>query len=529
MELPTLTSPERLWWLAAAVFVLWRLAQPPRPRAALATAHPAQWRLAQERLRRRPQRFRALRWLLLCLACAMLGLAAAGPVDAGSRAARRVTFLVDGSASMGARDASGRTAFARAIERARELAQRAPKHLEVEAVVLRGGSIERRRGDSARSLVDVGEPSGSLPAPLADLAAALEREDSLVWSLGDGQSGDGAAPLVGAWTPIVSAARNVALLDPQVDRDAPRNRLRVRALLASFADEPLRVSLRVEGATAGEDREAELGARKSMPVEWDLERRPEGGTVRIVVAAPADVLSGDDAFEILVPPQPRARIAVQAEESAAPFAAAAGKALAESVGGSLVEAAPGASVGFLIVEGGLGELPSDPGPMVSFGRSRAGALPWPSPLVVDWDRSEPMFDGLDLSELEIAHALTGSLPTGKTLMTGQLPDGSLAPLAVAVDGPRGRAVHFAFRLQDSSLGLLAAFPQMLLRCHESSQPGRGVVETRRGDVPSSESDLQFAAAVAERTLDLEVDPPRNHAAWLVLAALALLAVRSGVR
>ena len=529
MELPTLTSPERLWWLLAVALVLWLLAQPPRPRTSLATAHPAQWRLAQERIRRRPQRFRALRWALLCLACAMLGFAAAEPLDAAQRTLRRVTFLVDGSASMGARAEAGRTAFERAVERARQLAQLAPAHVEVETVVLRGGTIERRRGDSARSLVDVGQPAGLLPASLAELAAASSAEDALVWTIGDGQAGAGEAPPAGGWTRIASGVRNVALLDPAVDRDAPRNRLRVGAVVRSFADEPMRVRLQVEGAATGDVRELELGPRASAPVEWDLERRPEGGTVRVSLAAPGDALVRDDWFELVVPPQPRARIAVQAEEITAPFATAAGKALAESVGGSLVDAAPGVAVGFLLVEGGLGELPADPGPMVSFGRSRPGAAPWPSPLVVDWDRREPMFDGLDLSELEIAHALTGALPAGRTLITGQLPDGSLAPLAVAVDGARGRAVHFAFRLQDSSLGLLAAFPQMLLRCYESSQPGRGVVDVRGGDVPISESALGSASATADRALDLQAEPPRNLAAWLVLLALALLAVRSGVR
>lgn len=529
MELPTLTSPERLWWLLAVLLVLWLLAQPPRPRTALATAHPAQWRLAQERIRRRPQRFRALRWALLCLACAMLGLAAAEPVDSAHRALRRVTFLVDGSASMGARDDAGRTAFDRAIERARQLAQTVPAHVEVEAVMVRGGTVERRRGDSARSITDPGLPVGSLPAPLGELAAAASQEDAIVWTIGDGQGGAGEAPSTGAWTRIASGARNVALLDPAVDRDAPRNRLRVRAVVRSFADEALRVRTLVDGAASDTARELELAPRASAPVEWDLERRPEGGTVRVSIATPGDALAEDDWFELVVPPQPRARIAVQAEEATAPFATAAGKALADSVGGSIVDAAPGVAVGFLLVEGGLGELPADPGPMVSFGRSRPGAAPWPSPLVVDWDRKEPIFEGLDLSELEIAHALTGALPAGKTLLTGQLPDGSLAPLAVAVDGARGRAVHFAFRLQDSSLGLLAAFPQMLLRCYEASQPGRGVVEVRNGEVPGAESALGPAAPSDERRLDLQAEPPRNLAAWLVLLALALLAVRSGVR
>ena len=69
MELPSLSSPERLWWLVALLPLLYLLAQPPRPRQALFTAHASQWQRALQQLKRRPPRFRALRWLLLSLSC----------------------------------------------------------------------------------------------------------------------------------------------------------------------------------------------------------------------------------------------------------------------------------------------------------------------------------------------------------------------------------------------------------------------------------------------------------------------------
>jgi len=156
VELPSLSSPERLWWLVALLPVLYLLAQPPRPQKTLFTAHAAQWQRALQQLQRRPPRFRALRWLLLSLACIVLAVASAGPVQAGTAGVERVVFLVDGSMSMGARAGSGTTAFLRAVESVRALASRIPAHVEVETVVARSGSIERLGGPFARAWTNPG-------------------------------------------------------------------------------------------------------------------------------------------------------------------------------------------------------------------------------------------------------------------------------------------------------------------------------------------------------------------------------------
>lgn len=530
MELPSLTSPDRLLWLAPAVGLLWWLAQPPRPRQRLWTAHAAQWRLAMERARRSPPRFRAIRWLLATLACAMLGLAAAQPVSAGGDLPNRVVFLVDGSASAAAIGPDGVSAFDAAIRRVRHEAGMIPDHVDVQVVIARGRTIARWSGAAARAMIDAGEPGGELPADLSALASSVATQRTLVWSIGDGQPPSGTPPTAGLWIPVGRVGANAALVAVEFEDSWPLSRCKIRGRVVSHANVAMKGAVRVEGAVvASVDRQIELAPRAEVPIEIEADRIASGGRLRLTLACDGDALPADDVCEFDVPPLPQTRIAVLAEEEGLGFGAAAGKALAAAVGGSVVEAVPGNPVGFLIVEGGLGSMPVDPGPMVAFGQKRDGAEAWPSPLVVDWDRADPVWNGLDLSELEIAHALRNALPPGRTLLQGQLPDGSLAPLAVVEEGTRGKAYHFAFRLQDSNLGLLAAFPQMLLRCYEQSQPGQERVVMRTRELAASESDLSRIEPTSERSGARWAAQPADLSAWCAAIALALLALRSGVR
>lgn len=535
MELPSLSSPERLWWLVALLPLLYLLAQPPRPRQALFTAHASQWQRALQQLKRRPPRFRALRWLLLSLSCVLLALASAGPALAGESGVERVVFLVDGSMSMGARASGGTTAFVRAAEAVRAVASRIPEHVDVETVVARSGSIERLGGPSARAWTNPGEPAGSLPSSLAELASACAREGTLVYVFGDGQAGRSAAPTGVPFVAVGESASNVALVEVATVDGWPLANLVLRATVRSFSDQSMRGTIGwrgdatpASGIAASADVALEPGASKT--IEFVCERSASGGSIQVQCALDGDALDADDVVEVAFGPLPRTQIAVQAEGDDATFAKAAGKALADAVGGAVVEAKPGASVGFLLVDGGTGSLQKDPGPALTFGLARKDSQPWPSPLVVDWDRADPIFEGVDLSELEIAQAVAGALPLGRALMTGQLPDGTSAPLCVLEEGARGRAVHFAFRLQDSNLGLLAAFPQILLRCFERTQPqGRSlVVRTQVADPAESDLSKLRGGAALPAPSDWST-PPRDLAAWFVFAALSLLVLRSGLR
>ena len=109
MDLPDLTSPENLLWLLLLPILYW-LARPPRPRQAVTTPHLAQWLRARDRLRRRPVRFRWLRFLLLLLAYAASVVALSGPSYGGREGPTALAVVLDASASMGA--GRGRTGIA---------------------------------------------------------------------------------------------------------------------------------------------------------------------------------------------------------------------------------------------------------------------------------------------------------------------------------------------------------------------------------------------------------------------------------
>jgi hypothetical protein len=531
MELPTLTAAHQLWWLLALLPVLFWLAQPPRPRRVLWTAHASQWRLAQEALRRQPPRFRALRWLLLSMAAVCAVLAAADPVWPAGIGPSRLFVLLDASASTAARGADGEASpFEREVAAVRELCDALPLHVAVDVAIARDGAIARRSGAAARALSDVGTPSGLLPAPLRELAAAGARPDTQVWTLSDSQMPMASAPMAGAWTQFGAVRDNAALESVTIEDRWPLGDLLVRARAIAFAPQPMQGQLTIEGAIQSSVQQPiTLPPGQFVELEIPLVRAAAGGRLTITLELAGDALATDNGYRFQLPPLPQTRIAVQADEDDQGLAKKSGAALAVVTGGQWIEARPGESVGFLIVEGGKGGLPAEPGPMLSFGRAREDSTPWPAPVGIDWNRRDPLFGGLDFSELEVLHALRDALPQGETLMSAQFPDGTRAPLAVLRRGPSGSALHFAFRLQDSNLALLPAFPQLLLRTYERSQPGSHGIALEQAASPLAESDLRRFDDTPARTVPAFPVASRNLAPWCLFAALVLMALRCGVR
>ncbi|MEQ1633449.1 MAG: hypothetical protein ABL997_13815, partial [Planctomycetota bacterium] len=491
MELPTLISAFQLWWLLVLLPVLFWLAQPPRPRKLLYTAHPGQWRLAQEALRRRPPRFRALRWLLISLAALFATIAAAEPVLQQGLGPTRLFVLLDATASTGAKSADGEfSPFERSLAAVREVFAALPPHVDRDIAIARDGAITRRSGSASFASESL-EPSGALPAPLSELAAAAARADTVVWTLSDAQAPASAAPAEGAFTSFGGRKDNAALASVTIEDRWPLGDFVLRARTVAFSLAPMQGTLSIEGAVrVAVQQPMTLQPGEPIEIEVPLIRTAEGGRLEVVLRVAGDALASDDVFSFELPPLPRTRIAVQGDETGTALAAKAGAALAEVTGGTVVEARPGEAVGFLLIEGGGGGVPVEPGPMLSFGRSRDGATPWPLPVGIDWKRSDPLFAGLDFSELFVAHALRDSLPDGEPLLFAQLQDGTTAPLAVVCTGQNGSAVHFAFRLQDSNLALLPAFPQLLLRAYERSQPGSRAIAVVQQPSPLSEADLR---------------------------------------
>src|SRR5262245_12383380 len=248
MELPTLTAPEWLWSLGAVLPLLWWLAQPPRPRRVLWTAHRAQWLLAQAALRRRAARFHALRWLLLAATAVLVAFAVAAPTAPARPGPARLRVLLDGSASMAAVDAGGTTAFQRAVALVRQRLAALPAHVDVAVVAYGHGGFRRWAGAAARALAAPGEPGGDLPAPLAELAAHAAGGDTAVWTVTDGQGGDAALPQHGAVTCVGRAGDNAAIVGVALTDAWPAPELHLDVALQNFGAGAARGTFLCRGA-----------------------------------------------------------------------------------------------------------------------------------------------------------------------------------------------------------------------------------------------------------------------------------------
>ncbi|MCB9878380.1 MAG: hypothetical protein H6835_12345 [Planctomycetes bacterium] len=538
----TLAHPEWLWALLALP-LLWWLSRPPRPRRHLWTAHLAQWQAALSALRRRPPRGAPLRFLLLALALVAAALAAGGATLPGAPGPRRLLVLFDGSASMAARDADGRSAFERARARLRERLAAVPPHVAVTLLRL-GGPMLRRYDAAARAGMDLGAPDGALvvdPGLLArELAAGGADADGdapVLWTLTDGQ-GQRALPTVGALDTFPTVGANAALLDVRLDDRWPLPALRLTVEAVAFAPgaAPIELQALVEGAvvaTAPQRRAAPSGQRETFVFE--LQRAPEGGALRVAVSLPdlapdGDLLPADDAREVLLPPLPAPRIAVLGDQDAGPFVEVAAEALAEEVGGSVVPVDTGDEVGLLLVDGGVVAVPPGRARALTFGTDLDGRRepePWQAPAGIDWAREHPLTRGLDLSELRVERAFHDLLPAGEAFLWADGPDGP-TPLAVVVDGPQP-SVHFAFRLRDANLPLLAAFPQLLRRAFVQSHGAAALPVWAGAPPPPGEQDLTAPATAPDRPLPPFGREDRELGGWLVLAGLCALALRAWVR
>ncbi|MSR38000.1 MAG: hypothetical protein EXS02_04080 [Planctomycetes bacterium] len=532
MELPTLTSPLQLWWLALLLPLIFWLHLPPRPRQVHWTAHLPQWLLAERTVRRRPPRFRALRWLLLTLAVIAVVMAQSGPLSKSQPGPRKLLVLLDGSASMAAPGAD--SCFARAIEIVRKKIATLPLHIEVE-VVLIGAEVTRMSGSFARALAVSYEPMGELPAPLSEFAKAASADpETAVWLLTDGQVAAGKVPGLPAgvgYQSIGQPKTNVALTVEQIEDAWPRPQLRLQIVVHNFGPR-VPCHLRVSGAlsAAVPDQLLDLPDMGSSEIRLDLLRSPAGGEITLRVQADGDALASDDVVLLRVSPLPVPRIAVLADDQGKVFVTAAATALAEEVGGSVVDGKSGEQVSFLLIEGGSTELTAGSEAFAAFGVRSGGASAesYAQPTGIDWERSSPLLKGLDLSDLYIQNALLAPLPLGLVLMQGLDSSGASRPLMVLCNGAHAASLHTAFRLQDSNLPLLPAFPQILRRMLVAAQGG-GIAIPKPARPSLFESDLTRIPAPREVGL-LPLGAPGDDLAPLcLLCAAALVALRLCLR
>lgn len=525
----TLEHPEFLWALLALP-LLWWLSRPPTPRKRVLTAHLQQWQLAMRALRRRPPRGSLLRFLLLAVAVAAAAFAAAGPVLPGTPGPDRLVVLLDASRSMAA-STGGESAFARARQAVAARMATLPDHVDV--TLLRcGGDLRRRHGEAARQLTDLGRPSGALGVDLAALADSLRDERTAVWTLTDGQA-QVRVPKGGALDVFDARGDNASIVGVRVEDAWPLPQLQVAVDVMVHATDGVEVGLFARGAIEGGEERRVVPFRDSQltTVRLDLRRTAAGGELEFRVVLADDVLPEDDARLVRLPPLPAPRIAVLADAEAGPFAAVAAKALADEVQGRVVPPTAGGEVGMLLVDGGAAELEPGAARAMTFGTRLGGAPepePWPSPEGIDWARQHPVTRGLDLSELRVDRAWRSVLPEGEVLLWAEQ-EGQQVPLGVLVQGRGTASMHFAFRLQDANLPLLAAFPQLLRRGFVRSYGDAAALVVEGRDPPAGELDLRYAQRAVSRPLPRFGEAGRSLARWGVVAGLLALGLRALVR
>lgn len=527
----TFTDPHRLWWLVVLPLLYW-LALPPRPRQSAWTPHLAQWREAQRTLRRRPPRLSGLRFLLLAIAATAAVVAHAGPMSVAREGATRLVVVCDTSTSMAAQQANGATAFASATAALREGLASVPPHTDV--TLLRcGGALHRRHGASARALHDLGGPAGALAADLAALAEAIASEPrTAVWTVTDGQ-GQSRLPAVGALSCVPARGPNAAVLAVRATDGWPLPGLSLAVDVVAFAEAPCTVEVTVVGAvTATPAQRVDLVAGTTATLPFALERAPLGGPLEVRVTLPGDVLPADDRWVAVLPPLPAPRIAVLADAEAGPFAHVAAQALAAEVAGTVVDATAGAAVGLLLVDGGVAAIAPGKVRALCFGSRldpTAAIEPWLEPRIADWDRTGPLTTGLDLSDLQVQTAFPATLPPGEAFLWAADAAGGRVPLAVVCGGDETASVHFAFRLQDSNLPLLPAFPQLLRRAFVRAHGTAARLEVTSPPAAQGEQDLRAGVTAVDRPLPQFAAQPRSMAGWCLLVGLLALAVRAFVR
>ncbi len=548
----TLDHPWRLLGLLILPVLYW-LALPPRPRRESLTAHLGQWQAALSRIGRRPVRFRRLRFWLLALAAGALALASAEPRVGARPGAAELVILLDDSASLGAvdelrgepRDGPGAgpsTAFVRARARIAEVLAARPAGVEVRlARCAAEARIHRGTDEELLEALGEGPRCEGLRVDLAALARELAGDPArAVWTLTDARGGVD-LPTDGGLTVTSGefAGPNRGLVDLTLRDSWPLPDLRLDVQVLGPAGES--PSLAVAGAAV---------PAQDAVATWDFDpsagvwrgslalRRVAGGVCSVEIAGPRDPLEADDLVRLPIPPPPAPRIGLLAAGVPDSSLGLAAEALADLAGGGeVVDGAAGGEFGLLLADDGTLIWPAG-GRLWGFGSRFVGegepvsgpGTPRREPLAVDWDREHPLTRGVDLSELVVRAALAvEDLPSGPGVMP--LIHSTAGPLLVAVERGDLRALVAAFRLGDSNLPLLPAFPQLLRRSLSWCYGVEGLLDRAGpldGLLDREESDLSRSAGAEPgdlRPIPPLRDPGARLAVPLVLLAMLLLGIR----
>ena len=517
--------------------LVWWLLRPPGHGRPWLTYRLELWLRAARELGLLHPRRSTPRALPAILAAVSLALAAAGPHWGAKAGPDRLLVLLDRSPSMGARGHSGRTRFELALDRLLAEVVLLPPEVELR-VVLAGGERLGLEGGQAGRFEEWAErlaawgPALSGRGELAGLVEGLAARGTPLLVLTDraGPERSLAPEADGVCLRTLGeAVDNGSLLDlvPLPTWPAPEVEAQARVRPGGGAR-----SLEVRALASGEIlARGTVGpaAGPSDPVEVPLSWPRRAGPVEIHLTPP-DAFGLDDVLLFTPLPPPGLRVALRAgdpDEGPSPLARAAAHALATGEGRVVLEEE---DPDLVVVEGGqLSSLPDQARPAwLLLGTAVAGLtaetlLKAPEPGA--WDSQHALLSGLDLSQVGVDRALRvepGSWP-GRVLFrtaTGH-------PLLLATESDP-KVVHLLFLPQHSSLGAELLWPRFLHRCLGwFSGSGKEQVDARRpgGAAPDpEESDLDPGPSLLERPLPEFGRPGHDLSAWLLFAALVLLAL-----
>jgi Ca-activated chloride channel homolog len=414
--------------------------------------------------------------LLQILALLALSVALARPaVTVMGQGAKKVVVVLDSSASMKATDVAP-SRFARAQREALNLVGRLGDGAEV--MVIEAGiqprvrapfTRDRERIDAAIGGVAAHDLPGRLAEALRTARALVGRDPGAeihVFTDGADQAALGAQGDDSRvrWTGVGRRGRNVAITTLSVRRNY-LGTFDSQAFLsvANFSDETQSFSLRL---TLND----ELIAEKALTLEPQVRRalvlpfsHPGGGVVRARINV-VDDLAVDDVAHAVIPP-PRTIAALLVSQGNLFLEKALRTDPQVTVETRTPETYQGGMEGFDVVvldsasPGRLGEgrfvlvnaAPADV-PLEVLGRIEA-------PVIMDWDRSHPIMQQVDLAKVALEEALrVRPLAAGKTLV-----EAVGGPLVYLLEEPRRKAVFFGFDLFRTDFPLRVAFPLMLAR------------------------------------------------------------------
>ncbi len=496
--------------LAVPILLLWMLR---RRREEVLVPTNFLWRKSLEDERVSPLLRKLTAGILLLLqlaALALLALAAAEAVlrTGETRAARRVVVLLDRSASMGTREADGRTRLDLARDRIGTLLdtfRRGDRAMLVafdrRARILSGFTEDTR---ALRRLLSDLEPAdlGTDPAEGLDLAAAaaaaLPPRSVEVLLVSDGafaavlELPPSLARASLAFVGVGETAGNAGIVGVDVAADlAGTSRVFVRVANPGPAPVSRTLSLLRDGKLL-DAAEVRVGARSVESAAFDLSAFGPGPfALRL---EPEDALPADDRAFFTLPRDTARRILVVTEGN--PFLARL-RDLHPRIEVYAVKPADlgpetGAEVGgfhLVIFDGrvpagaapGEGRLPASalyldctpPGKDVTLGP------PVKNPSLVDWDRRDPLNRGVDWSRVLVARASPLAAAPGARVLL----EATEGPLLVRLPGPGVRLVA-GFRIEDTNLALRPAFPILFANLVEEAYRRAG--GGRGGYLPAGE-------------------------------------------